>query len=150
MAEVRVLPASLKHAQCLAERLSEADRREVALSSGADPLQALTAGVEASRIRTALVQSGKCLAIWGFIQNGDTGIPWMLSAEPEEYTFKAKRKLIEGSRRDVARALKKWPQLENRMLASNQHHLRLLETLGFEFGRIDGLFMDFSMRRQHV
>lgn len=151
MPDVRIVPASRKHAACLAPHLSEADRAEVAASSGADPLDALEGGVMGSRIRTALVQDGKCLAIWGFIDGGSYGAPWMLSAEPSRYCFKAKRRLLEGSRRDVARALRIWPELRNSMMDSNHHHKRLLQKLGFVIGAPTQGFAPFEMKvSEHV
>jgi hypothetical protein len=150
MPDVKCLPASLAHAADLAGRLSQSDREEVRQTSGSDPAHSLMAGVEMSRMRTALVQDNRTLAIWGFMDGAEGGVPWLLSAEPSEYSFKAKRKLLQGCRRDIDRALKKWPKLSNRMLATNVHHLRLLEKLGFQMRPDGGKFVPFEMRRSDV
>jgi len=135
--------ATQKHAEDLATRLSFLDRREIEVyNPGTTPLSELTEGVAKSADAQALVdEQDRTLAIWGVVElqgvNGDPfGAPWLLSAEPEEYSAAAKVRLVKDCKASLENWHKSWRRLEGYSWANAVEHHKLLRLLDFELSPI--------------
>lgn len=117
-------------AQDMAGRLSPLDLREVK-ATGNTPQAALVEGVNASAESWAYLKDGRAFVIAGIRAPGHI---WMLSArdlkDRSATWFFARR-----ARADLAQRLSRWGRLGNVMWAKNEPHKRLLEWLGFQFGK---------------
>jgi hypothetical protein len=128
-----IVPAEYGHIPFLAERMREADRREVWAMSRHTPREALTMSLKLSpRAWTALVDGVPGL-MWGAARAGSifclVGRPWLLSSGVIEGA--AKLEFLRRSREFVGEMRKDFPRLSNYVHAANTLSIRWLKWCGF-------------------
>jgi hypothetical protein len=128
--------ATVEDALSLAPRLCAADVKEVFISSGLAPAQALTysiEGNEANSFAAIEVSTGLVIAMGGCAGHGAVGIPWLLSADaalkyPAVIICEAREKVLEWS--------SKHHTLTNMVHDENIVSLRWLKHIGFTLGEL--------------
>lgn len=131
MLNYKVEKAETHHLEPLAQNMRAADRREVWLSHGFSPLEALRESLSASqRAWTALIE-GEPVIIWGVgpDPNDDrVGLPWMLATNGLAKGFV---EFIRQSRHQVAILGQGFQRLENYVHSENILSRRWLGWCGF-------------------
>lgn len=128
---IDIVPATLEHARDLAPRLRPADVAEIEAASGRDGEHALSEAIERGVWSEALVLDGKVEAIGGLGAVSllfGPGIPWLLGSSK---MVERARWFLAESRRQVARMLEHYGQLQNQVDARNLASIRYLKRLGF-------------------
>lgn len=142
MVKLRVLRANDQHAMDFAGRLSFLDRREMSVySPDTHPREALLEGVRYSKDARVLLQDDVPLAMWGVIEataeEGEKyGMPWLLSAEPADYTMSAKKALIKNCKASIKHWHSWFETLQGFSWAKAVEHHKLLQNLGFELSDV--------------
>lgn len=142
-------PACMLDAVHIAERMREADRREVMASHGLSPLAAACSSVQASLDPMAALVDGEVMAIFGVAENGNVATPWLLGADGVEQYHFAFLRLSRGWIKDMR---SRYALMRNWVDARNEVSIRWLRWLGFEIQKpepygIEGRpFHPFEMR----
>ncbi len=117
----------------VAQRMREADKEEIEVIAGLDPLAALSLGhIHSDRCIACVAPGGEVVGIAGVspIVPEQVGSIWFLSTDG--ITKHARRLVIEGRKwLDALHAL--YPVLTNVVTESNDVHIRLIKHLGFNF-----------------
>lgn len=135
--QVSKLPsAATRHAAALAPRLSEMDRQECEVYGISDIHQTLTEGVVFSHQSVVFEHEGRVLAVGGVMSTagGTIGVPWMLSADPSEYSLSAAKGLVKLCRDCLTEWHGIFPQLRGMVWSKADRHIKLLRKLGFNLG----------------
>lgn len=132
MNKVRVSRATEAHAVELAANLRAADIQELAASSGASPLEAVTQSVAVSPDAYVALDEHGVIAAWGVGVGSlasSVGSPWLLATE--RMAGRYRRQLLALSRIHVARMRRQFSYLTNFVDARHAQSLRWLRWCGF-------------------
>lgn len=130
---IRIIPATLAHAQLLAPNMRQQDKDEVMASGGYTPLDALAMSVQVSEpgmCWTALENFTPFL-MFGAAPNRDDatlGVVWLLGSD---YVYNVKKTFVRESYNYVARMHARFDVLANYVDARNTVSQKWLEALGF-------------------
>lgn len=123
------------HIDTLAENMREADKREIDLALGLDPLVVLQDTLRVSWFKRMAYreEDGDIVpvAFFGIAthpEEGWVGIPWMLAAE-EAYRYKLS--IVRLSKDFMQLPTKRYGMLENHVHFENEKAIKLLKHLGF-------------------
>lgn len=134
----QTLPSDLTD---LAPRLAEADKKEIEVLTGLDPLAAMSVGLfRGSSCMTGVSdETGEIVCIFGVVPyNAEVGSVWFLSS-PSIHAHK--RDIVAFGRKWLDEQNARYPVLTNFVTESNDVHLRMVRYLGFNLGdpiQIDG------------
>lgn len=134
MAEYLVRPAVFQDAVEVAANLRAADRAELEAGGREEPLQALTEGIERSKLTWTTTFEGRVLCVGGVaplrghLLFEEVGVPWMLGVEE---LFLHRRPLIAMPPTYIRRMLAAYPRLVNFVHTENHQSIRWLRRLGF-------------------
>lgn len=150
-ADIRVVPARLRHVAPIAARMRPADRDEVFAASGKSPADALVYSLRKSSVAWTAMVDGRPELMFGV---GDVnvlagvGAPWLLGTDAVEQHY---RVFLRGSRRWLEQLLLRYAVLRNFVDDRNATSIRWLRWLGFELSDPvvlrDHEFRLFQMRR---
>lgn len=149
-------PAKLSDCMQLAPRLREADVKELAASSGEEPLEALIISLQVSSECNAIIDDdGLVIGLFGVaIVDEDLGTPWLLGADGIK---DISREFIRGCHSWVNQIQEEFPVLCNFVHAENKIAIRWLKKLGFtiinlvpEFGVGKEPFYEFVRIKSNV
>lgn len=150
MAVIEIVPARASHLRRIAAVMRQADRDEVAASSGRSPLAALSYSFRMSRECWAVVIDGKPEVIFGVGDLnilGGVGSPWLLGSDA---VWDHRREFMRQSREWLAQLFARYSVLRNVVDCRNSASIRWLGWLGFRFSQPFDLrgnpFMMFEMR----
>lgn len=128
-----IVPATLDHAQELAQKMRRDDVAEIWAASYTRPLDALVNAIEGSRDTSFTgLANGRAVAMWGVARASfltDVGRPWLLASD--EFVLHARR-FLRLNREFVRKALEEHPVLENWVDVRNKASIRWLRWLGFD------------------
>lgn len=134
MAAVSILPAAPLHARYIARRMRQADRDEVAASSGSQPFEAIARCMRLSDRSWTGCADGVPVIIFGvgYVSVvSDVAAPWLLGTDDvEKYAIP----FLRGSRECLRQLLTRYSVLRNYVDSRNVVAVRWLEWLGFQFG----------------
>jgi len=126
--------ATIADAAALFPRLREADRKEIALSSGDHTASVLVRSIEASEEAWAVLNdAGEVFVLYGVARLGKFGGPWMV-ASPEVYRHS--KELVKTGREWVVSLLPRYSRLFNFVHAENLRSIAWLKRLGFTIGEL--------------
>lgn len=129
----QIVPAAREHIPYLADRMREADRREIWASHRHTPTEALTGALVASTRAWSALIGGRPEIMWGVAPAGSllsrTGCPWLLAspALENQVGWEFRR----WSRYYVERMQTGFDRLENCVAADNLISRRWLAWCGF-------------------
>ena len=147
-----MVPATLEHAEELAENMRWADCEEVWATAHLYPLQATLFSLEASRDATTGLADGCVVCMFGVGPAAiisTTGVPWLLTTDGVERHAKA---FLRRNKKVVKEMLMTYPFLKNYVDERNTVAVRWLKWLGFDimpsvpFGVEELPFHPFEMR----
>lgn len=127
-------PTTYDDVMYMAENIRDADKEEVRLIAGLSPMQSLSIGfINSAECITGIGKGGKIFCIAGVtpLQKGFAAI-WMLST-PD--ITNAKRDLVTDGVKWVKRMRRTYGQLSNCVSEDNVVHRKLIEYMGFRFGK---------------
>lgn len=149
MAEVRIVPARLRHVRRIARAMRDVDRRECA-AFGLDPRTALRRGLAGSALCWTALVDGEPEAMFGLVVRSAVageGTPWLLGTDRVMAEGRALLALGPGM---IAEMRAVTPVLSNRVTVENCRAIRLLRRWGFvvadaarEVGGV--MFLPFGM-----
>lgn len=152
--KIEIVPARASHVRPIADRMRQADRDEVAASSGSSPLHALSYSFRKSHYRWTVLMDGQPEIMFGVGDVsilGGVGAPWLLATDAVN---KVTREFIRQSRPLVRQLSARYDVLRNMVDLRNTVSIRWLEWLGFKFfepiEHNGHLFMIFEMRAEDV
>lgn len=135
----------------VAQNMRKMDKREVELTSGRSPLEALRTGRRASELCSAILVDTVPVAVYGLAMPtllGSHGVPWMLGTE-EVYRH-PKQTLLYG--RAIVENMRDYSSiLQNYVYTHNKISIRWLAKIGFQihkaepYGVNGALFHRFSI-----
>lgn len=135
----------------VAQNMREMDKREVELTSGRSPFEALKMGRRVSNLCSVILVNTVPVAVYGLsIPSllGSYGVPWMLGTD-EVYRH-PKQTLLYG--RAIVQNMRDYsPMLQNYVYTENKISIRWLAKIGFEiheakpYGVEGALFHRFSI-----
>lgn len=134
MPDLRLVPATVEHAQAIAPLLRAADLDEIRIMFGPDPVEMLAHGIEHSSEAYAALEDGVPFAIGGVVPANmiaGTGRPWMLGTPG---VGRNPRWFLKTSRESLARAFETYATLQNYCDARYAASIRWLRWLGFTIG----------------
>ena len=147
---IEIVPARASHLRIIAAKMRQADRDEVAASSGKSPLAALSYSFRKSRFCWVALIDGEPEVIFGV---GDlnvlagVGSPWLLGSDA---VWKYRRDFLGRSRDWLDQLLRRYSVLRNVVDCRNTASIRWLGWLGFRFSHPfdhrGNPFMMFEMR----
>ncbi|MDR1684875.1 MAG: hypothetical protein LBR82_00260 [Desulfovibrio sp.] len=129
----RVEQARPEYITDIAERMREADRREVWAFSRHTPEQALRTSLERSQLAWTAVIRGRPELMWGVAAPhllSSVGQPWMLATDA---FLEFAQDFLLHSRRYVREMLRLYTHLENYVHGENAVSIRWLQWCGFSF-----------------
>lgn len=153
MVEVEIIQACEDHIPTIAVGMRDIDCREVAAASGNTPFKALEIGLENSELCWTGMIDRVPAAMFGVVNLGYTGVPWMLGTDRLSLVSK---RLLMDSKGYVKAMLGVNKLLQNYVHAENESSIRWLKWLGFEmsepepYGVLREMFRLFKMRAQDV
>lgn len=122
-------PATIDDAFELAPRLREADRRELDAQGRPDHDVVLAESIAMSEEVYAFVHDSEVHAVFGVVDGGDHGVPWMLGSD---MLFNQSRQLVTLPQQYLKRWLARYGLLQNMVHAENHRSIRWLKRIGFE------------------
>jgi 2-keto-3-deoxy-L-rhamnonate aldolase RhmA len=137
MAALTVHPATAERVAHVLDHLRDADRREVALSSGKDVREVLLESVALSDWANVAEVDGVPAILYGvaYIAPG-IGAPWMVATDDIR---KVRRQFVQACRAEVDVMAAAYPDLRNIVARFNRCSIRWLEWLGFTIHRSRGV-----------
>lgn len=133
MAVVEIIPARASHVRVIAARMRQADRDEVAASSGRSPLAALSYSFRRSAICMTGLIDGRPEVMFGVADLNilaGVGSPWLLGTDAVEENAVA---FLRGSVEWRGQLLQRYQVLRNFVDVRNVASVRWLGWLGFQF-----------------
>lgn len=130
MAEVRIVPARLRHVRRIANGMRGVDRRECA-AFGLDPRAALRRGLAGSALCWTALVDGEAEAMFGLVVRSalcGEGTPWLLGTDR---VLAEGRALLAIGPGVIAEMRALTPVLSNRVAVENMRAIRLLQRWGF-------------------
>ena len=140
----------------LAPNLREADKEELLLSSGEEPLEALISSLQASTEFNAIINDqGQVIGLFGVATvDEDLGTPWLLGSDAIKDISK---EFMCGSLAWIERVQDKYSILFNYVHEKNKVAIKWLRKLGFvfvqridDFGEGQAPFYEFVRIRPNV
>lgn len=130
--EIEIRPAMNMHAILLAPKLRKADLKELELSCGLDPLEALTRSIQMSTPNcwTALLD-GQPEIMWGAAPSAystTAGVAWLLSSDE---MYKIPGRFLKESVTYMTKLFEIYDTLFNYVHADNMKSRQWLENMGF-------------------
>lgn len=147
---IEIVPARASHLRIIAANMRQADRDEVAASSGRSPLSALSYSFRHSRWCWVALIDGKPEVIFGVGDLnilGRVGAPWLLGSDA---IWQHRKEFMRRSAWWRDQLLARYSVLRNVVDCRNSASIRWLGWLGFRFSQPFDLrghpFMLFEMR----
>lgn len=130
---VTIVPAKDHHAYDLHRRLRESDKRELAATTDAEPLDVLLEAIEISSLAWAAERHGHCQVLFGTapVIPETMGSIWLL-ASPDIYRWR--KEFMRLSRKYVDRMHEDYMVLTNFVDDRNRASQAWLRRLGFQTG----------------
>lgn len=133
MVKPNLQPATLEHAEYIAERVRDADRDELWASNLMTPIKVMTAGIKYAKHVTTGLDDDEPVVMWGVYRPcllTSYGIPWMVG------THKLDEKdvsvaFLKRCREPLVAFFKEFDILENYVDARNVRAIRWLRFMGF-------------------
>lgn len=157
MGKVTLGPSTTGHANALAQRLREADKKEIRRSTGAGPYKALRKSIESSEWAYTVFIDSHPEGVFGVTRDGiigNTGLPWFLmSEEPPKH----KREFEDITPVIIQRMMNEFDRLYNYVDVENVVAVKWLDRIGFTvnpepepLGPEGKPFHRFEWRKNHV
>ena len=152
----RIEPATLEHAEELADKMREPDRNEIWAATHEEPLRATVLSVLASRDPMTGFAGDRLVCMFGVgspMICSTMGVPWLLATDELE---SCARPFLRRSRGAVREMMNGYQLLRNYVDARNVAAIRWLDWIGFEvlpsipFGVENLPFHPFEMRADDV
>lgn len=146
----RIVSAEPAHLEEVAKNISLDDADELRDGYDMEPIDVIKTSYLISVKCWAAVVDGVTIAVFGVTDNGASGRPWMVGTVNLDHH---RLKFLKGCRAVIAEMLVLFPVLENVVDCRNNHAIRWLHWLGFEFREVvpvgkQGLpFITFRMVR---
>lgn len=146
-----IRPATIEDAFTLAPRLRSADRVELEAQGHKYMDVVLAESIAMSQECLAFELDGQVHAVFGVVDAGKYGVPWMLGSDE---LFNHRKALLCLPSDYVPRWLKQYGFLMNMVHADNHRSIRWLQRIGFTIEEAvqeaGGTFHPFTMRPAHV
>ena len=130
---IEQIPATENDVRSIASRLREADRQEIWLASGSQPLGVLVVALQQSEKAWVYTADGVPECVCGVVPGPvpSLGVPWMVGTP---VMVKHQVALLREGRRVVQEMNEMYPTLWNLVSADSRTSIRWLKRLGFQLG----------------
>ena len=147
-----IRPAIESDADDLAPGLRTLDLKEIELSSGLPPREALLHAMSVSDAPKAIVLGSDVIGLFGVAPHPEAGgVPWFLSSGA---VAQHKLTLLKEAKCWVTESVETYGKLQNYCLAEHEESLQFIELLNFTLDRIilskGAHWVEFSQEAHHV
>lgn len=131
--------ALIEDASTIAPLLREADKNEIAASTGSSPVDAMMYSIMGSKEAfVACLPDGTPVALFGIGDDGvGYGVPWMVGTDD---MIRFSKSLVKDARKWVDKKTTEYPMLYNYVDSRNTVHINWLRRIGFTVSEIPEYF----------
>lgn len=152
--KAEIVPATIEHAEIIAQNTRQPDIDELWASSCSSPLNAMKNGIQFGDFALTGLADGKPVCMWGVVGVsliGHVGVPWMVGTKDLDVLAIP---FLRHSRKAIASTFQKYKSLVNYVDQRNTKAIQWLKWLGFNiekkaepYGVYQLPFHRFDMRR---